>query len=86
MNGSSGFGYMGASPMLDPNSDCVGFEGSGSRDLPIVGGVQDSGFPGKEAFCPLDRMEQTTDLAETFYSKARGVDLVDTAVFPKVCI
>jgi hypothetical protein len=39
MNESSGFGYIGALPVLDPNSDCVGFEGSGSGDLPIVGGV-----------------------------------------------
>jgi hypothetical protein len=61
-------------------------QGSGSQELGLTRRVQDSRILATQPQCPVDVMEPTIDVADTFYSEAGGVDLYDTAVFPKVHI
>jgi hypothetical protein len=82
---SSGFRYVEPSPLVDPNNKYIGFEGSRSRDAGLLEGVQYWRFPSKQPFYPMDRMEQTIDIVDTFYSEAGGLGLHNSAIFSKVC-
>jgi hypothetical protein len=70
----------------DAHHEYVGFEGSGSGDPGLLGSVTDSKFTIGQPIFPVPEMEQTFQIADTFYSEVGGVDLHDTAVFPKVCM
>jgi hypothetical protein len=41
-------------------------------------------FPDANLYYTANAFGQGTDIADTFYSEACGVDLMDTAVFPKI--
>ena len=65
---------------------CTEFHRNGSKDTAFVRDEEPLQFEERHLLCPMDGMDNTHEVEDTFYSEAGTLDLFDIALSPKVHI